>query len=303
MKRLFSLLVTLVLMLSFTAFAQEDAYVPTVAAPSGAPALALSAWAVEHPDAYRFVAADTIAAEFAGAQADFIIAPINAGAKLFKAGKSAYQLAAVVTWGNLYFASQKADFALSNMNGAEIVLFGEETINASVALFALEKAGIVPASVSYLASAANTQSLLLSDANAMVLTAEPALTAARIKNGTISAYALNDLLKEVGMDGYAQAGLFVKPETAKEHPEAVKVFLAAVEKSANANNEDLETAAANAVALEILPNAKVAMSAIPNCAIRYVAAADAREQIEATASIDLKQYGGALPEDSFYFAE
>ena len=304
MKRFASLLLSIVMLLSFSAFAQAESYACTVAAPSGAPALVLAAWAVQNPDSYRFVAADTIAAEFAGAEADFIIAPINAGAKLFKAGKSAYQLAAVVTWGNLYFASQKAGFQLSDMNGAEIVLFGEDTINASVALFALEQAGIVPSAVSYLAGAANTQTLLLTDPDAMVLTAEPALTAARIKNENVTGYALNDLLKEAaGMDGFAQAGLFVKPETAQNHPEETAAFLAAVEESAALPAADLETAAADAVQLEILPNAKVAMSAIPNCAIRFVSAQDARAEIEATAAIDLKQYGGALPEDGFYFSK
>ena len=65
--------------------------------------------------------------------------------------------------------------------------------------------------------------------------------------------------------------------------------------------EDLPAVAEAAVALEILPNAKVAMSAIPNCAIRFVGALEAREQIEATARIDVKQYGGEVPADDFYY--
>ena len=301
MKRLIALFLTLVSLFAFCSMAQAEDYVPTAAAPGGAPALALAMMAAENPDAYRFVAADTIAAEFASAQADFIIAPINAGAKLFKAGKSAYQLAAVVTWGNLYFASQKADFSLESLNGASVTLFGEDTINASVARYALEKSGVVPAEITYLAGPANTQSLLLSDAEAIVLTAEPALTAASIKNDQVKGFALNDLLLELGMEGFAQAGLFVRPETAEAHPEAVAAFLAAAKESADKCADDLEAVAGAAVALEILPNMKVAMSAIPNCAIRFVSAQDARGAIEATANIDLKQYGGAVPEDGFYF--
>ncbi|MBQ8137777.1 MAG: ABC transporter substrate-binding protein [Clostridia bacterium] len=302
MKRLIAMVLSLAALFSFCAFAQAEDYVPTAAAPSGAPALALAMMASENPDAYRFVAADTIAAEFASAQADFIIAPINAGAKLFKAGKSAYQLAAVVTWGNLYFASQKADFSLETLNGASVVFFGEDTINASIARYALEKSGVVPAEITYLAGAAQTQSLLLSDAEAIVLTAEPALTAASIKNDQVKSFALNDLLKQaLDMDGYAQAGLFVNPETAKAHPEAVAAFLEAAKASAGKCADDVEAVANAAVALEILPNVKVALSAIPGCAIRFVNALEAREAIEATANIDLKQYGGAVPEDGFYF--
>ena len=57
----------------------------------------------------------------------------------------------------------------------------------------------------------------------------------------------------------------------------------------------------SAVALEILPNVKVATKAIPGCAVRFVNAVDAREQIEFTANIDLSQFGGALPADDFYY--
>jgi hypothetical protein len=45
----------------------------------------------------------------------------------------------------------------------------------------------------------------------------------------------------------------------------------------------------------------MAARAIPNCAIRYLAAPEAREQVEITAGIDLTQFGGALPADEFYY--
>lgn len=273
-----------------------------ISAPSGAPALALAALAADAPDRYTFVLAETIAAEFAGASADFIIAPVNAGAKLYKAGKSTYRLAAVISWGNLYFASQKADFRLEDMNGAEVTLFGENTINASVALYALAQNGIVPSKISYLASAANTQQLLLTDDNAIVMTAEPALTAARMKNSEIAAWSVNELYKAVtGFDGYVQAGLFVRGDLAETSPETVDAYLALVSDSCGKCASDTEAVAEAAVQLEILPNAKVALAAIPGCAIRYLSAPEAREQVERTANIDLVQFGGAVPADDFYY--
>ena len=173
MKKLIALVLAALLALSLCAAGAEGL---TLTAPSGAPALAVATLATQNPEAFTFISAETIPAAFAANEADFIIAPINAGAKLYKAGKSTYKLAAVVTWGNLYFASQKADFKPEDMNGADITLFGENTINASIALYTLKQNGIEPKSVSYLAGAANTQSLLLTDENAIVLTAEPALT-------------------------------------------------------------------------------------------------------------------------------
>ena len=64
---------------------------------------------------------------------------------------------------------------------------------------------------------------------------------------------------------------------------------------------DVEAVAKAAADLEILPNVKVAMSAIPNCTILYMSALDAREQVEITANIDLTQFGGAVPADDFYY--
>lgn len=306
MKKLISgVLACLLIAGSVTALSAEEraADAITVSSPNGAPAVALALLAEKQPENYTYVAAETIAAEFAQGKADVIIAPINAGAKLFKVGKSSYQLAAVVTWGNLYFASQKKNFKIKDIKKSGVTLFGENTINASIALFSLSKNGIEPKSVAYLAGAAQTQSLLLTDKNAVVVTAEPALTAAKMKNPAITAYPLNELYKKAsGFDGYAQAGLFVKKETASEKEGALKAFLSQAEKAVNAAASDTGAVAKAAVALEILPNVKIAESAIPNCNLRYVPAKEARKAIEATALVDVQQFGGALPADDFYYA-
>lgn len=300
MKKLLSFIALSSIILLSSLFAEE--YPVKVSSPNGAPALALAAIAAKNPENYTYVAAEAIAAEFASNKADFIIAPVNAGAKLFKAGKSSYKLAAVVTWGNLYFASQKKNFKIKDIKKSEITIFGENTINASVALDALQKNKIAPKTVNYLGSAAATQALLLSDANAIVLTAEPALTAASMKNKNITAYALNDLYKKAtGFDGFAQAGLFVRAETLETQPEAVNAFLALAEESCAKCTSDVASVAKDAVKLEILPNVKIAESAIPNCAIRFLGAKEAKVQVETTAKIDLKQYGGALPAPEFYY--
>ena len=302
MKKLLSFIALSSIILLSSLFAQE--YPVKVASPSGAPALALASLAEQNPENYTYIAAETIAAEFAGNKADFIIAPINAGARLFKMGKSSYKLAAVVTWGNLYFASQKKNFKLKDIKKSEVTLFGENTINASVALATLQNNKLTPKSVAYLGSAAATQALLLSDANAVVLTAEPILSAAKMKNKNITSYALNDLYKKSsGFDGFAQAGLFVRAETIEQHPAEVEAFLKLAEESCAKCASDIPAVAKAAAKLEIMPNAKIAESAIPNCAIRFMSAKEAKAQVESTANLDIKQYGGALPAPEFYYGE
>ena len=123
-----------------------------------------------------------------------------------------------------------------------------------------------------------------------------------MKNERVSGCAVNELLeKATGKDGFTQAGLFVRAKTLEEQPEAVKAYLELVKEAASRCTEDPDAVAEAAVALEILPSVKVAKSALPNCAIRYVSAAEAKEQIEQTAEIDLTQYGGAVPADDFYY--
>ena len=301
MKRLIALMICLMMATAF-AYAEENAF--TLTAPSGAPAIAAAKLAEDDPEHFRFIAADTIAAEFSKNEADFIIAPINAGAKLFKAGKSSYILGAVITQGNLVFASQREGFTIDDINGAKVTLFGENTINASVALFVLEQKGIVPLEVEYLAGAAETQTLLMNDAESIVMTAEPAVTAAKIRNEKITSIPLTEELNLLtGNNGYAQAGLFIRADTLDNNPEGVREFLASVKTSADAVTTDLDSVVKAAVALEILPNEKVAAAAITNCGIQYTAAADAKELVEFTANIDLSQFGGAVPADDFYYAE
>lgn len=299
MKKLIAILFAVMIM-TMACAAAEDSFL--IVAPTGAPAMAVAGVYAEDSDAVKTIGADTIAEAFGSAEADFIIAPINAGAKLFKAGKSTYRLAAVVTWGNLVFASKMEEFAPEMISGKKLVLFGENTINASVALYVLEQKGIVPETVEYLAGAAETQALLLSgEKDTIVMTAEPAVTAAKIKDPSITSFALNDLYKEVtGFDGFTQAGLFVRQTTLAENPELVKEALKKIKDSVEMCEKDPETVAKNVVSMEVLPSEPVALKALPGCSIRWMNAEESREQIETTAGIDLQQYGGELPADDFY---
>ncbi len=301
MKKIIAVIFSLMMLLT-AACAGADEYV--IVAPSGAPAIAVAGVWAENADTVKTINADTIAEAFGSNQADFIVAPINAGAKLFKAGKSTYRLAAVITWGNLVFASKAEGFTAEMINGSKLVLFGENTINASIALYVLQQKGIVPESVEYLAGAAETQALLLNgDEGTVVMTAEPAVTAAKMKDDSIVSVPLNDLYKEVtGYDGFTQAGLFVREATFTENPALVSEALEKIRSSVEMCEKDPETVARNVVAMEILPKEPVALKALPGCSIRWMSAAEARDQIETTASVDLKQYGGELPSDDFYFS-
>lgn len=295
-------LAILMIMLALASSTAEGGFL--IVTPNGAPAIAVAGVYAEQPESVQTIGAGEIANFFGSGEADFMIAPINAGARLYKMGKSTYRLAAVVTWGNLVFASRLEGFTPEMINGRKLVLFGENTLNASIALYTLENMGIKAGEIEYQAEAADTIALLMNDeeADTIVMTAEPAVTSARIKNPDIQAVPLNQLYKEVsGFDGFPQAGLFVSGKAAEERPDAVLKGIEMIRASVDLCGTDPEKTADTVVAMEVIKNKAVVLSALPGCNIRYMSAKDAKEQIEKSAAVDLKQFGGDLPADDFYY--
>ena len=303
------ILIVLAAMVALTA-AQAAADEFLIVVPNGAPAIAVAGVYADLPESVRVIgAADQIAESFGSGEADFIIAPINVGAKLFKAGKSTYRLAAVVTWGNLVFASRVEGFTPDMIEGRRLVLFGENTQNASIALYLLKKKDITAGEIDYRIGAADTQALLMNDeeAESVVMTAEPAVTAAKIqaknKGMNIVSWPLNDLYKEVtGYEGFPQAGVFVREKTVQDNPEQILLGLKKIRESAELCETDPETVAKTVVEMEIIKAEPVALKGLQGCGIRFVNALEAKEQIEFVAQIDLSQFGGEIPSDDFYYA-
>ena len=309
MKKVLFIFLFLFNLILLASCSTNDDYKLTVVAPQGAPAVSVASIAVDDKDSYSFINANNIAEQFTANEKDIIIAPVNAGAKLYKAGKSTYKLGAVVTWGNLYFATKRTDISsLSDLTGKTVTLFGENTINASLAKYVLEKKGIA-VSYEYKGSAEDTKNLLVSDANAIVMTAEPALTAVsnqlKQQNVTVTSFSISQLYKEVSNNSeFTQAALFIKADTIENHKKALDNFLDKVKTSCELVSNDVEKVANNVITLGNtgLPSAlAVLKQALPKCNIKYVSAADAKSALEKTVAIDKTQFGGANPSDDFYY--
>ena len=287
---------------------KEEEYKLSVVAPQGAPAASLAFIAKEKNENYSFISANNISEQFTSKENDFIVAPVNAGAMLYKNGKSNYKLAAVVTWGNLYFATQRADISsINDLAGKNIVLFGETTINSSLAKYVLAENQIVP-TYEYETTAERTKDLLHDDANAIVMTAEPALTAisAKLKQEgkNVTSFSISEIYSEISDAEYTQAGLFVKQDTIDNHKALVDNFINNVSNSCDAIRDDLEGVANTIIELNNtgLPAAlPVLKQALPKCNIKFKSAADSKSAVEKTANIDLSKFGGAVPSDDFYY--
>ncbi len=285
-----------------------DNYKISIACPSGAPLMAISG-AVEAENIGHELTliedTSTIPSIFQAAQnkEDIIVAPVNVGTKLYNAGNSAYKLAAVVTWGNTYFASQKAGFTLNDINGNDITLFGETSINAGIAKYVLAKKSIVPSNYLYPNpdEVKGANQLLIQNATAMVMTADPMLTVAKSKK-TITSYSISDLYKEITNHDYPQAAIFVNPDTYEEHKGKFDEFFGAVKETCEKAATNPSEVAEKSIELGIEQTKEILTAAIPGCNLKYVKASDAKLDLAFAATEEgLKQYfGNKAPVDSFY---
>lgn len=281
-----------------------DDYKLKIASPSGAPLIAISG-ALDGKD-YETnlnLAPTLLPAYFGNGSVDFIVAPINMGAQLYK--KSAnFKLASVLTWGNLFFASKDENFdELADVNNADLVLFGEGTVNDAVVNYVLTENNITPKTKEYKADTQETQSLLLNDNdNKIFLVAEPALSAAKTKDSTIKSISVQSLFEaKSGAKKFTQAGLFVNIKTANEHKGLVDSFINDVKKSCIDANNNADKIIDSAIKLGITTPKAVLTKAITGCNISFKKAKEAKEELEFTANLMLNLFGGSLPENEFYY--
>ncbi len=188
-----------------------------ILAPTGAPGYALLPVALENQNTITLQdGSEALQAAFVNPtpEYDVIIAPTNLGVKLATAGKTTYQLAGVITTGNLYLVGTE-DASLDDEN-TRLALFGE---NAVPGLVFNQLFPEISAQVTWYDSVTEAQAALLSGNADMALLADPAATAtiAKASQNDLSVSKLVDLQEEWGDNGYPQAAMFVNSETVEEN--------------------------------------------------------------------------------------
>lgn len=264
--------------------------------PTGAPAVAMAVASSDVPTLTLDYTqgTDLLTAELAKSDGDYdiIVAPVNLGLKAYSENPT-YKCAGVLTWGNLYMVGTDED-ALTKED-AEIAAFGEQAIPGMV-FKTVEQSG-VKGSISWYPSVAEAQQALLAGKADAALLAEPAATAARLKNPDLK--VLDDLQENwqasEGSErkGYPQAALFVKDDVDDDVLNGLKSTLDSV----NVEDEsgELEQIIEDADPEKLgVPNAKVAVKSWKTQNIELVSAKDAKKDIETF----LKKLKMEIPEGS-----
>jgi len=255
-----------------------------VLCPTGAPALAtLGAKNVENTTITYVDGSDPLVAELSKKDGsyDAIVAPINVGAKVY-AQSDAYQLAAVVTWGNLYLVGSQ-DNAWEDANNS-IALFGENAVPGLVYNKVLGDK--VKAQPTWYNAVSDAQQALLTGKANIALLAQPAAAATIAKakeNGTdLKVIANFQQLWQQEMDndttGYPQAGIFVKKDSKKD----MEKLLSGIQVFDEDADPDQITKTIDEIGADQLgvPNTQIAVNTWDAQNIRYVSAENAQEEVK-----------------------
>lgn len=263
-----------------------------VLCPTGAPALASVALADAGAEMEYVDGQDLLVSELAktDGQYDVIIAPINAGVKVWNEAQ-AYELDGVLTWGNLYIVSEDGDW---NQEGKTLALFGENAVPGMV--FGSLYPETACATEFYPSVAEASQALLAGQADAALL-AQPAAAGAIAKGSEAgkSFAPVEDVqtkwqqAHESDQKGYPQAAVFVKKGTDFSKGESqIREYIE------NATPETIEKDV-DALGADRLgmPNARLAASTWDAQNIRFEKADSCREEISSFLAV----FGMELPED------
>lgn len=271
--------------------ASKPAEPVSVLCPTGAPALATLGLSdtnnVEYVDGQELLLAELSKSD---GDYDLIVAPINLGVKAFSQAQ-AYQLAGVVSWGNLYVVAEDANW---NTPETRLALFGEGAVPGLVFNDLYEN---VEAQTTWYASVSEASQALLSGQADAALLAQPAAAAAlnKAQEAGRELAIQADLQSEwqnkyqTQTKGYPQAALFVK-KGAENTEVAISEMSAFLE---NPDAEKIETRI-DEIGVERLgvPSAKLIASIWDSLNLHYVQADQAQSEIEQFLAL----FGISMPE-------
>lgn len=287
-----------------------DDHTYTFLAPSGTPSLALATLFDNNPQVdYEIVAgANPLVAAITSGSHDFVVAPVNVGAKLY-ANNQKYKLVKTIVWGNFYIASLSPINSVEDLEGKTITAFSQNSSPDIMLQAVLDYYGLKDkVAVEYVDAVTTANSMMMSGQAEIVISAEPSISVLKNKKTIYTIDLQAEWNKLSDGNSFPQAGLFVNvdllTEDKKDNTLAFidKIF----EKLEDHKNPSVLAASAVKIdsSFETVGVANLE-KAIPNCWISLKTKAEEQTAISYYAQklIDLglgAQIGGSVPSEEFY---
>ncbi len=238
--------------------------------------------------------------------------PLNMAAVLYNKTNKNVKMLAVNTLGVLYILENGNTINdIKDLKGKTIYATGQGSTPEYVLNYILEKNGLkvgTDVKIEYKSEHSELAALAASGEVSICMLPEPNVTAATAQNQNLRIAI--DLTKEWekinGEDStLAQGCIIVNAEFLKNNEKAVKVFLDEYKKSVDFVNSNKEEAAKYIVELGILPKEALAIKAIPNCNITFIAGSEMKKVVQLNLQMlydsNPQSVGKVLPDDNFYY--
>ena len=317
MKKLLALLLTLCLTLPLLAACAEDTTPVNVYTLMGPTGIGMAKLMNDNDGSYSFNlvgAPDEVVAAIASGNADIAAVPTNLAATLYRKLNGGVQLVALNTLGVLHILDKTGEInEIGDLAGKTLYASGQGAIPEYALNYILAANGLSDSvDVVYKAEHAELATLAASGEVDVCMLPEPNVTAVLMQNSdfriALDVTALYDeAAAAAGNEGttMAMGCVIVRREWAEQHPDKLAAFMAAYEASVTFVNTEVEAAAQMVEAQGVMPKAAVAMKAIPNCHIVFVAGEEMKAMIEPFFGVlfeaNPSSVGGALPADDFYY--
>lgn len=314
MKKILALTLALLLLLSFSALAEETVRVASLKGPTSMGLVKLmdddeNGTSLQDYEFTLSGTADEIVPLLTRGELDIALIPCNLASILYN-NTHAISILNINTLGVLYVVENGESIqSVEDLKGKTVYSTGKGTTPEFALNYILKGNGIDPETdltVEYKSEAAEVLSAMLNDSAAIGVLPQPYVTAALAQNeGLRIALSLTDEWEKVDETSGLITGVTVVNNAFLEaHPEAVKTFLEEQAASAAYVNEHNEEAAEWIAELGIVAKAPIAQKALPYCNIVCITGEEMKSKVNGylSALYDMNpaSVGGSLPADDLF---
>ncbi len=327
MKRILSLLLIAVMMLSLAACGDKPAAdnqpqtgemnVYVLSGPTGIGAVNLwaKAEAGETQNTYHFnlvAANDEILAAISKGEADIAAVATNLASTLYNKTEGKVTVLAVNTLGVLSILTNGTELnSIADLKGKTLYSPGQGANPEYILRYVLEGNGLDPdkdLTIKFVGDGSELPGIWAKEPEAVIMAPQPVATSILMKyTDAKTAFDMTAEWEKIsGAQNLMMGCVIVRNEYLEKNPGAVKTFMKEYEESVNAAKADAAATGALCEKYGIIPKAAIAAKAIPSCGLTYVDGADMKTNLSAYLDImfkaDPKAVGGKLPADDFYYA-
>lgn len=327
MKKLISILLTLVLLLSFAACGEKPeeavdvkdvkANVFGIAGPTGIGLANLMKKAEDKAGSLDYnirlaASNDEIVAKITNKEADIAAVATNLASTLYNKTNGGVQVLAINTLGVLNVVAKGVEVpTIASLKGKTVYSTGQGANPEYILKNILENHGLEvgkDVKVEFVAQPTELVAKVVANKEAIVIAPQPVATAITVKDKAAKIVInLNDEWDKFNDTKLVMGCIIARKEYVEQNPDAVAAFLKDYEASIKAVTEDIDGTAALCEKYGIVTPAPVAKKAIPYCNIVFQSGEELKTNLSAYLDFlfkaNPKSIGGKLPADDFYYGK